>query len=91
MSWLDENYTEVQNEQFEYDCYYRLKYHPELHNRHGEPYSESELEYICKFAADGSALLSLAVGRPMTSVAAKITALKSSGKFFYYKNLNKHW
>ncbi|CAM5660806.1 DNA-entry nuclease OS=Lysinibacillus sphaericus OX=1421 GN=LS41612_04505 PE=4 SV=1 [Lysinibacillus sphaericus] len=32
-----------------YDKYGRMQYHPEFHFSHGKPFSESELEYICKF------------------------------------------
>lgn len=91
MFWLEEEYTEVQHEQFEYDASGHLKYHPELHDRHGKAYEDSELEYICKYVADGPSVLAFAVGRPMTSIAAKIRKLKETGEFEYYKNLNKYW
>lgn len=91
MFYLEEEYKEIQNEEFEYDAYGRLLYHPELHDRHGKPWDESELEYICKFAGDKSSVLAFAIGRPMTSISAKLWVLKNNGLFDYYKNLNKYW
>lgn len=75
-----------------YDKSGRMLYHPEFHFAHGKAFSESDLEYICKFYdVDHPRSLSLAIGKTEITVRNKINALKRAGKYRYYKNLNKHW
>jgi hypothetical protein len=75
-----------------YDQWGRILYHPEYHTEHGKPYSEEDLEYLCKFCqVDGLKIMSWALGRPETSISNKLRELKKSGKFTYYQKLNKHW
>jgi predicted ArsR family transcriptional regulator len=76
----------------EYDRHGRMKYHPEFHKNHEKPFTESDLEYLCKFYdVDGAKLISLALGRTEATVRSKLSNLKKRGLFEYYKNLNKHW
>ena len=75
-----------------YDKQNRMQYHPEFHTKHGEPYSESEKEYLCKyFEADGAKSIQFALDRTEISVAHKVGDLRRQGLFEYYKNLNKYW
>jgi hypothetical protein len=58
----------------------------------GKPYSVSELEYLCKFYDhDGPELMSYALERPYKTISITVSRLKKSGKFDYYKNLNRYW
>jgi hypothetical protein len=78
--------------QVEYDRWGRMKYHPEFHHNHGKPFTESDLEYLCKFyEIDGPLSISLALGRTQKIIMNKVSELKKQGLYDYYKNLNKHW
>jgi hypothetical protein len=78
--------------QVEYDSCGRMMYHPEFHPNHGTPFTLEELEYICKFYDyDDPALMAMALGRTEASVRSRAYKLKLSGKFDYYKNLNRYW
>nr|WP_275900502.1 DNA-entry nuclease [Anoxybacillus rupiensis] len=69
-----------------------MKYHPELHPNHGKPFTESDLEYLCKFYEfDGAESISLALGKTEHTILTKVYDLRKRGLFEYYKNLNKHW
>jgi hypothetical protein len=77
---------------FEYDNQGRLKYHPDFHPNHKKTFTESDLEYLCKYyEVDGKKKMSLALGKTETTVSMKVVLLKKNGLFDYYKNLNKHW
>lgn len=79
-------------EHYEFDSFNRMLYNPEFHFSHGKPFSESDLEYVCKFhEVDTLRAISFAVGKTETSVANKISQLKRTGKYGYYKRLNKYW
>lgn len=79
-------------EVFEYDVRGRLKYHPELHPNHKKPWSEEDIEYLCKYAeVDTLDNISLALGRTCQIVVYKLRTLRRDGKYDYYKTLNKHW
>lgn len=55
-------------------------------------YSEAELEYLCKFwEHDGQELMACALDRPSKNLKNAVSRLRKSGKFEFYKNLNKHW
>lgn len=70
----------------------RMDYHPEFHPNHGKPFSESDLEYLCKYyEADGGQLMAMALGRTVKTILSKVTDLRRKGLFEHYKNLNKHW
>ena len=76
----------------EYDKFGRMKYHPEFHYAHGLPFTNKELEYICKYHdVDDLRTLSFAIGKTETTIANKLSQLKKSGRYEYYKNLNKNW
>jgi len=76
----------------EYDRVGQMKYHPEFHKNHKKSFTESDLEYLCKFYdVDGAKLISMALGRTEAAVRSKLSNLKKRGLFEYYKNLNKHW
>jgi hypothetical protein len=79
-------------EKVTYDNYGRMAYHPEYHSNHRKPFTEEELEYLCKFyKLDGPLSISLCLGRTEKTVMSKVYMLKRKGLFEYYKNLNKHW
>lgn len=82
----------MENTAISYDNLGRMRYHPEFHFSHGKPFSESELEYICKFyEVDHTRTIAFAIGRTEHTVQTKVTSLRKKGLFDYYKNLNKHW
>lgn len=75
-----------------YDKYGRMIYHPDYHENHKQPYTESDKEYLCKYwEVDHRQSLSFALGKPEHSLATKVWQLKKERKFDYYKNLNKYW
>ncbi len=70
----------------------RLPYDPVLHPNHKKPWTASDLEYLCKYyELDGMRYMSYALGRTEGTITEQIKRLKQSGKFEYYKNLNKYW
>lgn len=76
----------------EYDCRGRMKYHPDFHPNHGKRFTESDLEYLCKFyGIDGQKSVSLALGKTEMVINQKITSLRKRGLYDYYKNLNRYW
>lgn len=75
-----------------YDRLGRMQYHPEFHFSHGNHFTESDLEYICKFyEVDHTRNLAFAIGKTEHTIRTKVNELRKSGKYEYYKNLNKHW
>ncbi len=76
----------------EFDKVGRIKLHPEFHPNHGKPFSESDLEYLCKYyEVDPIRTLAFALGRTEHTCTVRVWMLKKQGLFEYYKNLNKHW
>jgi hypothetical protein len=76
----------------EFDRLGRMKFHPDFHQNHKTPFSQSDLEYLCKyFDVDPIRTIAFALGRTEHTCATKVSALKKQGLFEYYKNLNKHW
>lgn len=74
---------------FEYDSNGRLKYHPKLHGKTGKPWTEDDLEYLCKYhAVDDIGSIALALDRTHATVASKLTDLRKNGKYDYYRSLN---
>jgi len=70
----------------------RMKYNPEYHPNTGRPWTEEDLEYLCKYYdVDDLETLAMALGRTSNSVEAKKYELERQGKYEYYKNLNKYW
>lgn len=79
-------------EDIAFDNHGRMIYHPEFHENHGKHFSESDLEYLCKYyESDSRRSIAFALGRTEHTVAIKVSALRKSGLYEYYKNLNKHW
>lgn len=80
------------NDEIQVDKYGRMLYHPEFHPNHKKPFTEEELEYLCKFwEYDGRRTMSYALGRPERNLQSLVSKLRKKGLFDYYKNLNKHW
>ncbi len=75
-----------------YDARGRLNYNPFFHPNMGKTWTESDMEYLCKYyEIDDMKTLSLALGRTANSLVTKKLKLEQQGKYEYYKNLNKHW
>ncbi|WP_077622031.1 hypothetical protein [Sediminibacillus massiliensis] len=49
-----------------------------------KPWSQDDLEYICKFSFIGDTMLAEGIGRPTWSVTAKLKELKANGKYEEY-------
>lgn len=76
----------------EYDGLGRMKYHPEFHQNYKKPFTEEELEYMCKYwHLDDSKTMALALGKTETATTQKMSDLKRRGLCEYYRNLNKYW
>lgn len=76
----------------EFDNFGRMKYHPDFHPNHGKALKEEELEYLCKFYdVDDSRTMAFALGKTEQTIMSKICDLKKTGRFEYYKNLNRYW
>lgn len=70
----------------------RMKYNPDFHPNSGKPFTQSDLEYLCKYYyIDGVKSMAYAMGRTERVIAGKVYKLKVEGLFNYYKNLNVHW
>lgn len=75
-----------------YDKFGRMQYHPEFHFSHGKQFTESDLEYICKFyEVDNIQCLAFAIGKTEHTIRTKVVELRKRGLYEHYKNLNKHW
>lgn len=69
-----------------------IVYNPEIHDRQGQDFTISELEYLCRFIeADGSRKMSYALGRTEQVVNRKIRELKRNGQYEFFKNLRLFW
>lgn len=76
----------------QFDKHGRMKYHPEFHPNNGKPFTESDLEYLCKYwEYDHTQSLAFALGRTEATVRTKVNYLKKIGLYEYYKNRNKYW
>lgn len=79
-------------EEIQLDKQGRMKYHPDFHPNHNKHYTESELEYLCKYwEHDHRRTMAFALGRPEASLASAVQKMKREGLYEHYKNLNKHW
>jgi hypothetical protein len=79
-------------EKVEYDQNGRMLYHPVFHPNHQKPWTESDLEYLCKYwEVDHHRTLAFALGRTEQTLEKKVSILKKRGLFDYYKNLNRYW
>lgn len=80
------------SEVIEFDAWGRMMYNTEYHPNTGKPFTESDLEYLCKFwEVDNWRTMSFALGKTEKALATKISKLRKEGLYGYYKNLNKHW
>lgn len=80
------------DDEITYDSCNRMNYHQEFHFANGKRFTESELEYMCKFYdVDDARTIGFALGRTEKAIFLKTSLLKKSSLFDYYKNLNKHW
>lgn len=69
-----------------------MKFNPDFHSRHGKPFTESDNEYICKFAeVDGFSTIGYALGRTASACQRQYYELRKQGLAEHYKSLNKHW
>ncbi|MEJ8546601.1 DNA-entry nuclease [Brevibacillus borstelensis] len=69
-----------------YDSMGRIQYHPDFHFSHRKPFTEEELEYLCRFyEVDDSRTISFALGRTESTIMSKVSDLKKQGLFEYYK------
>lgn len=76
----------------ELDSNGRIAYHPELHAKQGTPWSEEDIEYMCKYHEyDDLKTLSAALERTQLTIATKLCRLQKTGRYEYYKNRNKYW
>jgi hypothetical protein len=64
----------------------------ENHFKKREPFTESDLEYLCKFfEQDGRQMMAFALRRTEATISSVVTRLKREGLYEHYKTLNKHW
>ena len=69
----------------------RMNYHPDFHPNHKQPFSEEDLEYLCKFYdADGPRAISYALGKTEKTCMSRISELRKNGKYEYYRSLNNY-
>lgn len=58
----------------------------------GKRFTEEELEYLCKFwEYDGQVRMAYALERSEKNLCKTVYKLRKSGKFDYYKTLNKYY
>lgn len=75
-----------------YDKFGRMQYHPDFHFAHGKAFTQSDLEYICKFyEIDHARTIAFAIGKTEHTIRTKVSQLQKEGLYERYKNLNKHW
>ena len=69
---------------------HRMRYNPEFHENHGQPFTIQELIYLCSsYESMKKQDLALALGRTVGTVMSKAHHLRKIGKFDYYKSLAK--
>lgn len=67
----------------------RMRYHSEFHPQHGEPFSVSDLIYLCKFhKIDSARSLSFALGKTESTVMSRLSSMKKSGDYDIYRNMD---
>ncbi|WP_242224543.1 DNA-entry nuclease [Bacillus cereus group sp. BfR-BA-01380] len=78
--------------EFQYDNHGRMKYHPGFHFSHKLPFTEEDLEYLCKFYDfDDKQAIAFALGKTEKALADRVSKLKKAGMFHFYKTLNKYY
>ena len=73
----------------QYDRHGRMVYNPEFHPNHRKPFTTDDLIYLCKYNdVDGPKLMSMALGKTEMTVANKVTNLRKSGQYEYFRSLS---
>jgi transposase len=68
----------------------RLKYDPELCDRHRTDYTTAELAYICSvYAGKKKRDIALALGRTESAILMQVKRLKLDGSFDRYKEMGE--
>ena len=68
----------------------RMKYDPDYHDNHNEPWSKDDLIYLCKmYDSMSKEDLSFALGRTHATILSKAYYLRKKGEFDYYKSLDE--
>ena len=63
-----------------YDNFGRMKYHPDFHQRNGQPWTREEIQYVIDYYDySGSEEMSLALERTITTVQTKVSTLRKRG------------
>lgn len=74
----------------EYDPNYRMKYHPDFHFSHRQPFTDDDLEYLCMFFEfDNTRSLAFALGKTEHVCRIKYYKLKKDGLVDYYRKRYK--
>jgi hypothetical protein len=82
----------MKEEGIEYDRRGYMKFNPSFHDRQGQPWTDEEREYLCKYHdVDGREAVSMALGRTIATVASMVGNLKRAGLYEWYKNQNRHY
>jgi hypothetical protein len=69
---------------------HRLRYNPEFHENHGKQFTEEDLAYMCSmWDSRGKADIAMALGRTHGTVLSKAYQLRKTGRFDYYRALEK--
>lgn len=69
-------------EEYKYDQFGRMKFHPEVHFRHNYPYCEEEKAYIVQQHKQKHVkTLAVELGRTEGSVQTLITSVKKKGQY----------
>ncbi len=67
---------------------YRLKYSQEMCERHYKPFTTNELVYLCQYYGNiSSRELAMALGRTQKAILNKISKMKKSGEYEFYKKI----
>lgn len=65
----------------------RMRYNPEFHEKHGQPWSIEELIYLCGMYRRGTGnQVSMALGRTLSTCMSKVYYLRKLGLFESYKS-----
>jgi|SRR5690606_2431413 len=79
-------------EKYEYNAVGYMKYNPSFHPNHRKPFTDEELEYLCKFAErDTIKQIAFALGKTEATIAAKLATLRQNGLYEYYRKRRKYY
>ncbi len=75
----------------QFDRHGRMQYHPEIHARHGKPWTTHEQKYLIDFYyVIGNTQMSFDLERPMTAIAQKVCYLRKIGLLVRPKHVKNH-